>query len=175
MKRFFAIRLSLLLVAGLLSAPLLFAQETKSQKRSEKKAEKAAEIKALIDSHYYLFNAQTASPIGGRLRNITSNYDLVVKQDSVISFLPYFGRAFTADYNATRSPLDFTSTSFDYSVTPGKKDGWTVTIKPKDNKSVQTMYLTVSSEGYATLQVTSNDRTAISFNGVLQAIPPKRR
>lgn len=175
MKRFFVIRLSLLLVAGLLSAPLLFAQETRPEKRSDKKAEKAAEVKALIDSHYYLFNAQTAFPIGGRMRNITSNYDLVVKKDSVVSYLPYFGRAYTAEYNVTRSPLDFTSTSFDYTVTPGKKDGWAITIKPKDNKSVQTMYLTVSSEGYATLQVTSNDRTAISFNGTLQAIPPKRR
>lgn len=108
------------------------------------------------------------------MRNITSNYDLTITQDSVISYLPYFGRAFTADYNVTKSPLDFISTNFDYNVAPGKKDGWTVTIKPKDNKSVQTMYLTVSSEGYASLQVTSIDRTGISFNGYVSSIPQKR-
>ncbi|RFS21984.1 DUF4251 domain-containing protein [Chitinophaga silvatica] len=169
MKRFIAIKLSLLLVAGLLAAPLLHAQNTKA----EKKAEKLAAVKSLIDSQNFVFNAQNAFPVGGRMRNITSNYDLTITKDSVISFLPYFGRAFTADYNVTKSPLDFVSTSFEYSVAPGKKDGWAVTIKPKDNKSVQTMYLTVSSEGYASLQVTSIDRTSISFNGDISSIPDR--
>lgn len=171
MKRIFVIRLSLLLVVALLASPFAWAQETKA----EKKAEKLAEVKALIESQNYVFNAQNAFPIGGRMRNITSNYDLTVTKDSVVSYLPYFGRAYTADYNATRSPLDFKTKSFNYNVAPGKKDGWSVTIEPKDNKSVQKMYLTVSSEGYASLQITSNDRTAISFNGYISAVPKKRK
>jgi len=160
----------LLAVAAIPSASL-FAQETKAQK----KAEKAAQIKSLIESKNYVFVAQNAFPMGGRMRNITPDYNLTVSADSVVSYLPFFGRAYTADYGATRSPLDFKTKSFDYSANPGKKDGWDISIKPKDKRSVQSMNLTVSSEGYASLQVTSTDRSAISFNGYVTERKEKKK
>jgi hypothetical protein len=153
----------MLLTLAVLTTTGLFAQETKAQK----KAEKTAQIKSLIDAQNYVFVAQNAFPMNGRMRSITPDYNLSVAADSIVSYLPFFGRAYTADYGASKSPLDFKTKSFDYSAKPGKKDGWSVTIKPKDNKSVQSMNLTVSSEGYASLQVTSNDRSAMSFNGYI--------
>lgn len=161
MKRFLVLKTCLLFAMALTVTTSLFAQQTKAQK----KAEKIAQIKSLIDAQNYVFVAQNAFPMGGRMRNITPDYNLTVATDSVVSYLPFFGRAYTADFGATKSPLDFKTKSFDYTAKPGKKDGWIITIKPKDNKGVQSMNLTVSSEGYASLQVTSNDRSAMSFNG----------
>ncbi|HVU98283.1 MAG TPA: DUF4251 domain-containing protein [Puia sp.] len=126
-------------------------------------------IKEAVESQHYVFKAQTALPLSGRSRNLTSDYDLRVSPGSVVSYLPYFGRAYQATIGETKSPLDFTSKDFEYTSTPGKKDGWTVTIKPKDYREVQSMTLNISSEGYATLQVISTNRQAISFNGVVSA------
>jgi len=126
-------------------------------------------VKEAVESKNYVFKAQNAMPMTGRTRNLTSDYDLRVSPGSVVSYLPYFGRAYQATIGSTNSPLDFTSKDFEYTTTPGKKDGWTVTIKPKDYKEVQVMTLSISSEGYATLQVTSTNRQAISFNGVVGA------
>ena len=126
-------------------------------------------VKAAVESKNYVFSAQTAIPLSGRARNLTTDYDLRVSPGSVVSYLPYYGQAYQAPIGETRSPLDFSSKDFDYVITPGKKDGWTVTIKPKDYKEVQAMTLSISSEGYATLQVTSTNRQAISFNGVVAA------
>jgi hypothetical protein len=126
-------------------------------------------VKDLVESQDYVFKAQTALPMSGRTRNLTTDYDLQVSKASVVSYLPYFGRAYVAPMDATKSALDFTSNDFSYTTTPGKKEGWTVTIKPKDYKEVQQMTLSISSDGYATLQVTSTNRQAISFNGVIAA------
>ena len=85
----------------------------------------------------------------------------------VAAFVSYIGDA--DDEVVPKSALDFTSKDFSYTSTPGKKDGWTVTIKPNDYKEVQQITLSISSEGYATLQVTSTNRQAISFNGMIAA------
>jgi len=130
-------------------------------------------VKEAVESKNYVFTAQTALPMSGRARNLTSEYDLRVSPGTVISYLPYYGRAYQATIGSTGSPLDYTSKDFEYTITPGRKDGWTVTIKPKDYREVQSMTLSISSEGYATLQVTSTNRQAISFNGVVA--PPRQK
>ncbi|PSL44842.1 uncharacterized protein DUF4251 [Chitinophaga niastensis] len=171
MKSSFVLKTAFLFSLAAIISTGLFAQETKAQK----KAEKAAQIKSMIDAQNYVFVAQNAFPMSGRMRNITPDYNVAVTTDSIVSYLPFFGRAYNAPIGETRSPLDFKSKSFDYKVTPGKKDGWSITIKPKDKTSVQSMNFTVSSEGYASLQVTSTDRSAISFNGYVTAPKAKKK
>jgi hypothetical protein len=126
-------------------------------------------IKEAVESKNYVFTAQTAMPMSGRTRNLTSEYDLHVSPDAVVSYLPYFGQAYQSTYGSTSSPLDFTSKDFEYAITPGKKEGWSVTIKPRDFREVQMMTLSISSDGYARLQVTFTSRQAISFNGIVAA------
>ena len=125
------------------------------------------DTKALVESQNFVFKAQTALPMGGRSRNLTGDYDLKVSKDAVVSYLPYFGRAYVAPIDPSKGGIEFTSKDFSYISVPGKKDGWTVTIKPRDYKDVQQLILSISSEGYASLQVVSTSRQAISFNGVI--------
>jgi hypothetical protein len=133
------------------------------------KQDKQAAIKNIVDSQNYVFVAQTALPLSGRTRQLTSDYDLKITKTSIVSYLPYFGRAYQAPIDPTKNSLDFTSKDFDYTSTPGKKGGWNVTIKPRDNRDVQQMNLSISSSGYGTLQVTSTNRQPISFNGYIRA------
>lgn len=122
------------------------------------------EMKTLVESGRYIFKPQTVMPSVGGSRFLTSEYELVVSKDTLTSFLPYFGRAFTAPVNPTDGGINFTSTDFD-SKTERTKKGWTITIKPEDNKEVRQLVLFVSRTGHATLQVLSNNRQPISFSG----------
>lgn len=148
------------------------AQTTPS--KQDKKAENVAMIKNLVDSQNYVFIAQTANPMSGRLRQLTSEYDLKVTQTAIVCYLPYFGRAYTAPIDPSQGGIQFTSKDFDYKATPRAKGGWDVQIKPKDNRDVQQMSLSISTDGYASLQVTSTNRSPISFNGYIKATPPKK-
>lgn len=124
-------------------------------------------IKSKIEAKNFVFKAQTASPAKGGLRQLTSDYDVKVKGDSLVSYLPYYGRAYAgADLN--EGGIQFTSIKFDYKMKAKSKGGWDITIKPKDNREVNQMTLSVSESGYANLTVISNNRQPISFNGYIE-------
>ena len=134
----------------------------------------AQSIKALVDSQNYVFQVQTVQPLRGPVRNMTTSiYTLKITRDRIVSDLPYFGRAYVAPIDPTKDALQFTLNSFDYAVTPGRKEGWNVVIKPKGNGDIEKLELNISSAGYTSLQVLSSNRDPISFNGIIT--PPDRR
>ena len=64
------------------------AQNTVSEKQT-----KETIIKNLIDSKNYVFRARTVHPQSSSIRHLTSEYDMKVMADSIVTYLPYFGRA----------------------------------------------------------------------------------
>jgi hypothetical protein len=95
-----------------------------------------------------------------------SQYDLKVTKDSVVAFLPYFGRAFNASMDPKEAGTRFKSKDFKYSAVK-KKNNWVITINPKDVRDNQQLVLSVSESGYATLNVNNTNRQPISFNGYI--------
>ncbi|HMI59780.1 MAG TPA: DUF4251 domain-containing protein [Puia sp.] len=158
--------MKLILALLIFVAPFVTSAQSGTE---DKKAAKLAAIKNMVESQNYVFKAQTVMPMSGPIRQLTTDYDVKITKQSVISFLPYFGRAYSAPMDPSKGGIQFTSKDFDYSLTPGKKDGWSVLIKPKDYRDVQQMTLTISSTGYAIAQVTSTSRQPISFNGTIVA------
>lgn len=137
--------------------------------------EKKSAITNLINNQSYVFTAQSSMPPGPSPdRQLNGNYDLTVTKDSVISYLPYFGRAYTAPMDPTKGGIQFTSTKFDYKVTEKKKGGWTIVIKPKDTQEASQLILNVSTAGYTSLQVIGINRQPIIFNGVIDARKSKK-
>jgi hypothetical protein len=151
------------------------ANISNAQTKAEKKAAKQAEIKKLIDDQNFVFKANYALPMRGGSRALTSDYDLVVTRDTIISFLPYFGRAYVAPPpGTTDGGIKVNTTKFSYVSTIKKNNSWIITIKPKDKniadwRDVQTFNLSISPDGYGSLQVTSSNRDPISFNGYVEA------
>lgn len=148
---------------------LFFITNGVSQTRKERRAAEEARIKQLIESQDYVFLARMVNPPGGRTRQVTNDYYTVrVTKDSVLSDLPYFGRAYTAPIGASSGGIRFTSTSFEYRSEPAKKDGWVITIMPRDVSDTRQITLNVGSRGTTTATVVSNNRQTISFTGVIE-------
>lgn len=142
--------------------------------KEDKKAAKLAEIKSSVEAKRYTFVADYVIPQRGGSHQLTTEYDLRVTPDSVISYLPYFGRAYSdVGYGSSEGGIKFTSTKFEYSAKDKKKGGWEITITPKDAKNINRLVLTISTDGYASLSVNSINRDYISFNGHLSYKPQK--
>jgi Domain of unknown function (DUF4251) len=154
---------TLLLLSVLLVSTMVAAQDSKTDQ-----SEANANVKAMIDAKRYLFKAQSAHPTRGRVVQLNSEYDVKITPDTIRSYLPYYGRAYSAPIGETEGPLDFVSKDFEYKQQDRKKGGWDITIKPKDGKGVREMFLTVFENGTASLRVSSNNREPISFNGHIQ-------
>lgn len=146
------------------------AQNSKKDKQDTKKII----IKNLIDSQNFIFVPQTVSPLRGGIRELTSYYDLEVSKDSIISYLPYFGRAYTAPLNPSEVGVNFTSTNFEYKVAPGKKGSWNISIKPKNDVNVQELLLHIFDNSSASLNVTSHNRDPISYQGYIMEKKQKK-
>lgn len=145
------------LIVLLVSTQLVFAQKTAT--------EKELAIQTLVDNQQYVFFAESVSPMSGRQRFLTSDYTVEVSKDTVVSYLPFFGKAYAAPIGSTDGGIKFTSTKFEYKITPRKKGGWDINIKPKDVSDVQQLSLTVYKNGTAYLSVNSTNRQSISYNG----------
>ncbi len=108
------------------------------------------------------------SPNGAGAINLTgSQYDLVIKKDSIVAYLPFYGRSFSPSPDPNDAGTKFKSKDFKYVKTARKKGGWNIVITPKDVKDSQRLTLYVTKTGYATLNVINNNRQPISFNGYL--------
>ncbi|QQL51333.1 DUF4251 domain-containing protein [Mucilaginibacter ginkgonis] len=146
-----------------------------AQSKADKKVAQQTAIKAMVDNQRFDFVAQYVTPQGGGRRYLTSTYDLKVRKDSVIAYLPYFGQAyFDVPYNPTDGGIKFTSTKFSYKVTPKKKGGWDVLIEPADSRYYQKLYFSISPNGNASLSMNITNRSFISFDGYVEA-PEKRK
>jgi hypothetical protein len=162
------IKFFLPLIIILFSTATINAQEEKK----ETSRNKGNTIKSLIESKNYIFKAQSVSPQRGGTRQLTPEYDMRLIGDSLVTYLPYFGRAYTAPINTSEGGIKITSQNFDYNIRT-KKKGWEITYIPKDNREVRQLFMSVSSNGYAQLRVISNNRDPISFNGYIEELKGK--
>jgi hypothetical protein len=128
--------------------------------------EKADSIKKLIDNKTFVFEAQSAMPTRGGFISLTSSYDVKVAGDSVITYLPYYGRAHTAIYPGEDEGIKFTSTKSKYTVKE-TKNGWDVVIKPEDVKNNVELRFNITKSGYVMLVVSDFRRDPITFRGQL--------
>ncbi|HEY4876841.1 MAG TPA: DUF4251 domain-containing protein [Puia sp.] len=140
------------------------AQNSKQQKENKKQQA----VEQLINSQHYTFIPNTVLPSRGPSKTLTSEYQLKIKKDTLDACLPYFGRAYTASISLTENPLDFKTTDFKYTITESKKGGWDISIIPKNAGDARQLTLSVSQDGYASLQIICNNREPISFNGYIQ-------
>lgn len=157
-------------------AVISYCQSSTAQNDAADKSDaKKAAFKNMVDSQHFVFVAQSVTPLRGQFRSLTSSYDITISKDTMVSYLPYFGRAYSAPIDPSKAALNFTSTSFSYSVTAHKKNGWNVVVKPKDNTDIQQLLFTIFDNGSASLNVTSTSRDPISFNGYIQKEERKKK
>jgi Domain of unknown function (DUF4251) len=160
-----------ILKAGIIMVLLLASvidgscQDSKKQKDSIQ----AAQIRIMVEEQQYFFIAQSTTPSKGGVRQLTGGYNLKVTKDTLVSDLPYFGRAYTASYGSTDGGIKFTSVDFGYKAEPRKKGGWNITLNPKEINTCREMNLTIFEDGSASLNVSSNDKQPISFKGIIAA------
>jgi len=128
----------------------------------------AAGVQLAVQSKNFIFKAESVTPQRGSTRHLTPEYEIVIKPDTIISYLPYFGRSYSAPIDPSEGGIKFTSSDFEYTIGKKKKKSWEITIKLKDVSDVQNMYFSIFENGSATVRVVSNKRESISFNGTVQ-------
>lgn len=93
-----------------------------------------------------------------------SGYSLVVRNDSLISALPYVGRAFSAPYGGGVG-LNFSAPISSYNETTKKNGLREINIKVKNDEDSYSYRLQIFDNGSSSIDVQPIQRDPISFTG----------
>lgn len=157
--------LIILALSALIINPGFSQEKTKKELKAERKIEKQKQTEAMVNSKAFLFTAKTAMPQGGRSVDLASNPGSVkFLPDLIKSDMPYFGRVTGFIAYGGDGGMKFEGKPDGYTVTINKK-GYQVSAVVKGENDTYRLSLSVSLEGSASLAITSNNRSVITYSG----------
>jgi hypothetical protein len=152
-----------------LSIALLFTACASNRMTRQEKAAKQALlaqeiINALNDRHYQI-DVHNATPDGwGHIIHLTSLYSVTVSGDSIISYLPFFGRAYSVPYGGG-SGLNFKGVIHRYEATVTRKGEHIIYMDVESEEDTYRYIISLFENGRASISVTPRRRSHISFDG----------
>ena len=168
-------KISLLIILFFLISSSSFSQEkSKRELRKEQKEkvklEKEKQTEALMEAKSFVFNANRALPTGARSIDLTGdNYFVKFESHMIESVLPFFGRAFAGAGFGNDNGMRFKGEPKTFKINKGKKN-YEIEAEVSDTNETYNLTLTVSFQGSASLIITSNNRSSISYQGQLEPI-----
>ena len=101
-------------------------------------------------------------------QHLTTNYSITIFNDSVDSYLPYFGLAYQSNLaDHMQSPLTFTSKVSNLTIVKSKKNAFHITFSAKKGNELFDYDLLIYDNGKARIQVQGSARESIDFSGNL--------
>lgn len=137
-----------------------------AQNREERKELKEQTVKEKIESENYRIDINTAYPRRGRMIPLTSIYSVTIRNDSVFSQLPYFGRAYSIPYGGGQG-LMFNAPIDQYTMSMGKRGTAKINFTAKSPEDQFKFRITIYSNGSSSIDVDMQNRESISFSGDL--------
>jgi len=111
----------------------------------------------------YTVLIQLMIPSMGPTRAV-SNYSIKVSGDTLVSYLPFIGRAYNLPYGGGKG-LDFTAKISEYHDIANAGGGHDIVINVANDEDVFIYTLNISASGSAFLSVASRNRERISYTG----------
>lgn len=135
---------------------------------SEERAARAAELKkkvtnALTERNYKIAVDRMYPPRGSS-KSVSYGYSVEVRNDSLISYLPYFGRAYNVPYGGGKG-LNFSERINNYKESLEKNGKRHIEIGLKNEEDTYLYTIEVFDNGSSSIDVQSRQRESISFSG----------
>lgn len=158
MRKLFALLAVVMLLASCVSSKL--SQEEKACKQAERKQQ----VMAALQKRHYIVNIDYVYPKRMSAQPVVYGYSLKICGDSVISCLPYFGRAYNIPYGGGKG-LNFTAPISNYQSCRVKKDVTRVYMEIENEEDTYSYQLDIYDNGSVMLDVLPRERESISFSG----------
>lgn len=157
---------------------LIFAQQepkkSKKQLKEEQKKERIEKIREIVRSKNFVFKAETVNGVNSRTKNLTTDFGVEVRNDSVFSYMPYYGNTYARDYTSyANSPMGFIQPIDSYSMQKTNK-GYLVDIDVTNKHDVINLKFHINKDGETTLSANSINRSSVSYTGFI-IVPVEER
>jgi hypothetical protein len=154
------------LAIGLTGA--LAQEKSKKEQRKERKLEQQKQIATMVNSKAFVFVANRALPQGYKTVDLTTNSNsLKFYPEMIESYMPYFGRAYNVKWGSDTG-IKFEGKPDEFTVATVKR-GYEVKAKVRSQYDYFDLYMTIGFDGNASLTITSNNRSMISYYGNIES------
>lgn len=169
MKKLFLLLITTLILIGCATT----AEDGVKLTKAEKKAQQIAKVTKMLDERYYKIDIRTMHPFRYPSKQVTSTYSLEIHGDSIISYLPYLGRAYRVPYGGGKA-LNFTALIDEYREGMVKDDLRRIEIWTHNEEDNYLYVVEVFKTGSASINVSSQNREHIHYTGEID-VDHKRR
>ena len=136
------------------------------EEKAAKEARERQQVAKNINDRHFTIAVDYMQPLRGPMKRLTSPYALSLRGDTLISYLPYFGRAYHVPYGGGKG-LNFTTLTSDYQAVRGKHGGYLLSIKARTEEDEFVYDIEVFANGSASITVNARERETIRFTGVM--------
>ena len=166
MKRFafFLSVFSIGLLAVYLTTACVVSEATR-QERAERQARLKEDISTGLAERKFQIDVNQAHPQGrGSTIHLTSSYSVRVSGDTIVSYLPFFGRAYSVPYGGGQG-LNFTGRIVSYESGVTRKGEHIITMGVESSEDVYVYTVSLFDNGSASVGVQPRQRSYIYFTG----------
>ncbi len=152
-----------------LTIPASAQKADRKKARMEQRADQEKKVTALMSAKEFVFTAQRAFPQGYKSIDLTANPNFTNFQPELIEgAMPFFGRGYSIPYGGDAG-LKFKGKPESFTISETRQ-GFAVKAVVKGSNDLFQISLMVSSSGVASMTITTNNRSSISYNGKVEAL-----
>lgn len=143
--------------------------KTRGEQKDDKKLEKRGQLEMMINSRDFVFIPRIALPSGMKPVNLaTDQYGIKFQPYFIDSYIPFFGRAYSAVGYGNDTGLSFKGKPEKFEIEKNRKT-FQVNVIVKGGSDIFRLFLSIGFEGNASLSISSDNRSTISYQGEISA------
>ncbi|MBR3541686.1 MAG: DUF4251 domain-containing protein [Bacteroidales bacterium] len=135
-----------------------------SEEKAAQMAEQAALVTRALNNREYKIAVDRMYPMRGSSRSVSFGYSVEVRNDSLISYLPYFGRAYNLPYGGGKG-LNFSAPIGNYQEYMMRNGRRHIEIGVTNEEDTYLYTIEVFDNGNSSVEVRARQRERISYSG----------
>jgi hypothetical protein len=137
------------------------------EERAARAAEQAAKVTAALKARDYKISVDRMFPMKGSSKSVSYGYSVEVRNDSLISYLPYIGGAYNVPYGGGKG-LNFKERISSYKESQKNNGQRQIEINVINEEDTYVYTLKVYDNGSSSIDVQSRQRDHISYSGQME-------
>lgn len=134
------------------------------EERAARQAELARKVISALNERRYKIDVERMYPPRGTSKSVSYSYSVEVRNDSLISYLPYFGRAYNVPYGGGKG-LNFSAPISSYQEIEKRNGQRHIEIGLSNEEDIFLYTIEVFDNGRSSIEVQSRQRERISYSG----------
>lgn len=151
----------------ILSAMILWSSCATSEEKAAQMAELSVKVTNALNNRDYKIAIDRMYPMRGSSRHVSFGYSVEVRNDTLISYLPYFGRAYNVPYGGGKG-LNFTAPIGSYQDFMKRNGQRHIEIGVSNDEDTYFYTIEVFDNGSSSVEVRARQRERISYSGNIE-------